>query len=61
MWSEPRRNCSLCSWCSLKTLIQAVESYSERVKSFFASMPAAELVHSLPGGKSGMIRTDALG
>ena len=37
----------------LKTLIQAVETYSERVKSFFASMPAAELVHSLPGGKSG--------
>jgi len=39
----------------LKTLIQAVESYSERVKSFFASMPAAELVQSLPGGKSGTI------
>ena len=39
----------------LKTLIQAVESYSERVQSFFASMPAAELVHSLPGGKSGTI------
>jgi transposase len=39
----------------LKTLIQAVESYSERVKSFFASMPAAELVKTLPGGKSGTI------
>jgi transposase len=39
----------------LKTLIQAVASYSERVKSFFASTPAAELVQSLPGGKSGTI------
>jgi transposase len=39
----------------LKGLIQAVESYSERIKSFFASMPAAELVQSLPGGKNGTI------
>jgi hypothetical protein len=39
----------------LRGLIQAVETYSERVKSFFASMPAAELVQSLPGGKSGTI------
>jgi transposase len=39
----------------LRSLSQAVESYSERVQSFFASMPASELVHSLPGGKSGTI------
>ena len=39
----------------LKTLSQAVQTYSERVKSFFGSLPAAELVQSLPGGKSGTI------
>ncbi len=39
----------------LRSLSQAVESYSERVQSFFASMPASELLHSLPGGKSGTI------
>jgi len=35
----------------LEGLIEAVESYSERVKSFFVSMPAAKLVETLPGGK----------
>ncbi len=39
----------------LRSLSQAVESYSERIQSFFASMPASELVHTLPGGKSGTI------
>jgi len=39
----------------LKALAHAVQSYSEEVQRFFASMPAAELVHSLPGGKSGTI------
>ena len=37
----------------LEALLPAVESYSEEVERFFASMPAAELVKSLPGGKSG--------
>src|SRR5262245_47809132 len=35
----------------LKALIEALESYSEKVQSFFASMPAAKLVQTLPGGK----------
>jgi transposase len=35
----------------LEALIGALESYSERVKSFFASMPAAKLAETLPGGK----------
>jgi transposase len=39
----------------LKTLAQAVESYSEEVQRFFASMPAAKLAQTLPGGKSGTI------
>jgi len=39
----------------LKALAQAVDSYSEKVQRFFASMPAAELVKTLPGGKSGTI------
>jgi transposase len=39
----------------LKTLRDAVESYNERVKSFFASMPAAKLVTGLPGAKTGTI------
>ena len=37
----------------LEALIPEVESYSEEVERFFASMPAAELVKTLPGGKSG--------
>jgi transposase len=37
----------------LKALAQAVESYSKEVERFFASMPAANLVKTLPGGKSG--------
>lgn len=37
----------------LNTLVQAVDSYSQRVKRFFASTPAAKLVQTLPGGKSG--------
>jgi transposase len=39
----------------LKILRDAVESYNERVKSFFASMPAAELIKGLPGAKTGTI------
>ena len=39
----------------LKASLQAVESYSEKVKSFFASMPAAKLVQTLPGAKTGTI------
>ena len=39
----------------LKPLHDAVESYQERVRSFFASMPAAELVRTLPGAKTGTI------
>ena len=37
----------------LKVLAEAVKSYSDKVESFFASMPAAEYVKTLPGGKSG--------
>ena len=39
----------------LKSLAQAVESYSEEIQRFFASMPAAKLAQTLPGGKSGTI------
>ena len=39
----------------LEPLREAVKSYEERVKSFFASMPAAELVQTLPGTKTGTI------
>jgi transposase len=39
----------------LRALVQAVETYNERVKSFFASMPAAKLVGKLPGAKTGTI------
>ena len=39
----------------LKAWIEAVQSYSEKVQRFFASMPAADLVKTLPGGKSGTI------
>lgn len=37
----------------LEALLPEVESYSEEVERFFVSMPAAELVKTLPGGKSG--------
>jgi transposase len=37
----------------LRSLTEAVKSYSEEVERFFASMPAAEFVKTLPGGKSG--------
>jgi transposase len=37
----------------LEAVLPAVESYSEEVERFFASMPAAELFKRLPGGKSG--------
>jgi transposase len=37
----------------LEALLPEVESYSEEVERFFASMPAAELVKTLPGAKSG--------
>ena len=36
-----------------RALVQAVESYRKKIERFFASMPAAKLVESLPGGKSG--------
>ena len=39
----------------LKTLREAVKNYNERIRSFFASMPAAELVKTLPGAKTGTI------
>ena len=39
----------------LRALRDAVQSYNERIKSFFASMPAAELVQGLPGAKTGTI------
>jgi transposase len=39
----------------LEVSLKAVKSYSERVKSFFASMPAAKLVKTLPGAKTGTI------
>jgi transposase len=37
----------------LKSLAAAVKDYGEKVERFFASMPAAEFVKTLPGGKSG--------
>ncbi len=37
----------------LKSLAEAVKNYSDKVERFFASMPAANLVKTLPGGKSG--------
>ena len=39
----------------LKTLRDAVDRYSERIRSFFASMPAATLIKNLPGAKTGTI------
>lgn len=39
----------------LRALRDAEQSYNERIKSFFASMPAAELVKGLPGAKTGTI------
>ena len=39
----------------LKTLRDGVESYNERIRSLFASMPAAKLVKMLPGAKTGTI------
>lgn len=39
----------------LRALAEAVDSYSDKVQRFFASTPAAELVKTLPGGKSGTI------
>ena len=44
----------------LEALLPAVESYSEEVERFFASMPAAELVKSLPEEKRDH-HTQALG
>lgn len=37
----------------LEASVQAVDSYSQEVQSFFAAMPAAEIAQTLPGGKSG--------
>jgi hypothetical protein len=37
----------------LEALSGAVQGYQERVKNFFASMPAAKLVKTLPGAKTG--------
>ena len=39
----------------LRSLIKAVDDYAEKIERFFASMPAAGLVKTLPGGKSGTI------
>lgn len=39
----------------LQTLRAAVNNYSDRIRSFFASMPAAPLIKSLPGAKTGTI------
>ena len=39
----------------LGALRQAIETYNDRIRSFFASMPAAKVVQSLPGGKTGTI------
>ncbi|MGE5301732.1 MAG: IS110 family transposase, partial [Alphaproteobacteria bacterium] len=39
----------------LEALSDAVEGYNERIRSFFASMPAAKLVKTLPGAKTGTI------
>lgn len=37
----------------LEAALQSVKQYEEQVKGFFASMPAADLVKTLPGGKAG--------
>jgi transposase len=37
----------------LEASSDAVQTYNERVKHFFASMPAAKLVKTLPGAKTG--------
>ena len=37
----------------LKALLPAVQSYSDEIQRFFASMPAAKLTKTLPGGKNG--------
>jgi transposase len=37
----------------LKALLPAVKSYEEKIEDFFASLPAAKLTKTLPGGKSG--------
>jgi transposase len=39
----------------LRASIKAVKTYDDRVKSFFASTPAAEIAKTLPGGKSGVV------
>ena len=39
----------------LQASIKAVKIYHERVESFFASTPAAEIAKTLPGGKSGVV------
>lgn len=39
----------------LRDLMQAVNTYEEKIEDFFAAMPAAKLVEKLPGGKSGTI------
>ena len=39
----------------LEASSDAVQTYNERVKHFFASMPAAKLIKTLPGAKTGTI------
>ena len=39
----------------LRASIKAVKIYQERVESFFASTPAAEIAKTLPGAKSGVV------
>ena len=37
----------------LKALLPAIKAYEEKIEDFFASLPAAKLTQSLPGGKGG--------
>jgi transposase len=39
----------------LRASIKAVKIYQDKVESFFASTPAAEIAKTLPGGKSGVM------
>jgi transposase len=39
----------------LEASIKAVQTFTEEVERFFASMPVAKLIQALPGGKSGTI------
>ena len=45
----------------LRVSIKAVKTYHDKVESFFASSPAAQLATTLPGGKSGTLVAANLG